>query len=153
MCTSAYSQNKIKDGLYLINYIDTVRVSEIQLKDNETIVYFSSMFEEFNSDKDSRIVIDKTQYVPLELETMPVTEQQTEDKKKLLLSLTKDASERLESFTKEHLMKMVALVVGGDALTVHKIKAAITGGLLQITRCNDNACEVLFVKLKDNVVK
>lgn len=149
----SFSQNKLKDGLYLVNRVDTIAGKTSELSVNETDVYFSKMFEEYNTDEFARIIIDTTQYVPLELESAPKTEQQTEDKKKLLLSLTKEASQRLESFTTEHLMKMVTLVVGGEALTMHKIKMAITGGQLQITRCNDNACETLFVKLKDNVVK
>lgn len=151
--TISFSQNKLKDGLYLVNRIDTIAGQTSELSVNETDVYFSKMFEEYNTDEFARIIIDTTQYVPLELESAPKTEQQTEDKKKLLLTLTKEASQRLESFTTEHLMKMVTLVVGGEALTMHKIKMAITGGQLQITRCNDNACETLFVKLKENVVK
>jgi preprotein translocase subunit SecD len=149
----SFSQNKLKDGLYLVNRIDTIAGQTSELSVNETDVYFSKMFEDYNTDEFARIIIDTTQYVPLELESAPKTEQQTEDKKKLLLTLTKEASQRLESFTTEHLMKMVTLVVGGEALTLHKIKMAITGGQLQITRCNDNACETLFVKLKENVVK
>jgi preprotein translocase subunit SecD len=150
---TAYSQNTLKDGLYLINRIDTIESQKTSLSEKETAVYFSKMFEEYNSDEFARIIIDTTQYVPLELESSPKTEQETETKKKLLLTLTKESSERLKTFTTENLMRRVALVVGGEALTVHKIKAAITGGQLQITRCTDNACETLLVKLKDNVVK
>lgn len=47
-------------------------------------------------------------------------------------------------------MKEVVLVVDGEALTMHKIKEPLTSGLLQITRCNDNACELLLIKLKSN---
>ncbi len=48
-------------------------------------------------------------------------------------------------------MKQATLVVDGEALTVHKIRAAITGGKMEITRCGDNACERIYVTLKDNV--
>jgi hypothetical protein len=50
-------------------------------------------------------------------------------------------------------MQMVAIVVGGEVLTMHKIKEPITSGQLQISRCNDNACELLYVRLRDNVKK
>lgn len=50
-------------------------------------------------------------------------------------------------------MRHVALVIDGDALTMHKIKEPLTSGQLQITRCNDNACERLYITLKDNVKK
>lgn len=37
--------------------------------------------------------------------------------------------------------------------TFAKIKQPITSGQLQITRCNDNACERLYVTLKGNIKK
>lgn len=143
----------IKDGLYLIDKIDTIATQLSPLSHNEMAVSFSKLFAEYNSDGFLRIIIDTTQYVPLELEKAPTTEQQTEQKKKLLLSLTKEASEKLKSFTAAHVMSRVVIVVDGEALTMHKIKEPITSGQLQITRCTDNACERLYVKLKDNVKK
>ncbi len=150
---NAYSQNTINDGLYLINRIDTVATETSLISEKEMAVYFSPLFEEFNSDGFTRIIIDTTQYVPLELEVSPKTEQETDLKKKLLLTLTKEASKKLKTFTAAFVMRLVALVVDGEALTVHKIRAVLTSGQLQITRCTDNACETLYVKLKDNVVK
>lgn len=143
----------IPDGLYLIVKIDTAATQVDTLSSKEIAIYFSKLFEDFNSDEYLRIIIDTTEYVPLELEKAPTTEQQTEAKKKLLLSLTKEASEKLKFFTTNHVMNHVALVVDGEALTMHKIKEPITSGQLQITRCNDNACERLYVTLKDNIKK
>ncbi len=141
----------IPDGLYLVVKIDTAATQTDTLSSKETAIYFSKLFEEFNSGEYLRIIIDTTEYVPLELEKAPATEQQTEAKKKLLLSLTKEASEKLKTFTANHVMNHVALVVDGEVLTMHKIKEPITSGQLQITRCNDNACERLYVTLKDNI--
>lgn len=145
------SANTIPDGLYLIVKIDTVATQVDTLSSKEIAIYFSKLFEDFNSDEYLRIIIDTTEYVPLELEKEPTSEQQTDAKKKLLLSLTKEASEKLKSFTTNHVMKRVVLVVDGEALTMHKIRVPITSGQLQITRCNDNACERLYVTLKDNI--
>ena len=141
----------LKDGLYLISKIDTNSTQLSLLTSKEAAIFFSKMFDEYNSEGYMRIVIDTSDYVPLELDKSPIAEQQTESKKKLLLSLTSEASEKLKSFTTKNVMKRVVLVVDGEALTMHKIKEPLTSGLLQITRCNDNACELLFVKLKDNV--
>jgi preprotein translocase subunit SecD len=157
---SSFSQNKtISDGFYLVTKIDTVATQLSTLSSNEIVISFSKLFEEYNSDEFRRIIIDTTEFVPLELEKSPSTEQQplvagsTENKKKLLLTLTKEAGEKLKTFTAKHLMSKVVIVVDGEALTMHKIREAITGGQVQITRCNDNACEILYVKLKDNVKK
>jgi preprotein translocase subunit SecD len=147
------SNYTIPDGLYLIVKIDTAATQVDTLSSKEIAIYFSKLFEDFNSNEYLRIIIDTTAYVPLELEKAPTTEQQTEAKKKLLLSLTKEASEKLKSFTENHVMNHVAIVVDGEVLTMHKIKEPITSGQLQITRCNDNACQRLYVTLKDNIKK
>lgn len=141
----------IPDGLYLIAKIDTAAAQVDTLSSKQIPIYFNKLFEDFNSDEYLRIIIDTTEYVPLELEKAPTTEQQTEAKKKLLLSLTKEASEKLKSFTTNHVMNRVALVVDGEVLTMHKIREPITSGQLQISRCNDNACERLYVTLIDNI--
>ena len=141
----------IPDGLYLVKKIDTIKTELSPLLLNEKAIFFSKMFDEYNDQNYNRIIIDTTQYVQLELEDNPKAEQDTEIKKRLLLSLTKKASESLKTFSVKYLMKKVVLVIDGEALTIHKIKEPLTSGLLQITRCNDNACEKLSLVLKDNV--
>jgi preprotein translocase subunit SecD len=149
-CQQRDANKTISDGLYLITKIDTIASELSPLSLNEKEIFFSEMFEAYNSEAYLRIIVDTTQYVPLELEDAPRAEQQTETKKKLLLTLTNVASEKLKTFTANHVMDRVVLIVDGEALTMHKIREAITSGQLQISRCNDNACERLFVKLKDN---
>lgn len=68
-----------------------------------------------------------------------------------MLTLTEGASERLADFTEVHINHRIALVIAGDAVTIHKVRTRIEGGKLQITRCTDNACSFLFVALQDNV--
>jgi preprotein translocase subunit SecD len=157
LCRISYSQPElrktVRDGLYLITKIDTVAAQFSSLSSNEIAISFSQLFKEYDKHEFIRIIIDTTEYVPLELEKMPTTEQQNDLYKKLMLSLTKMASEKLQMFTTTHVMSRVVLVVDGEALTIHKIRGPITGGQLQITRCTDNACERLFVKLKDNIKK
>lgn len=141
----------LPDGLYLLNRVDTIESQKSALLPNEKEIFFSTMFEEYNAREYIRLIIDTTQFVPLDLEQSPVAEQQTEQKKKLMLSLTHEASEKLKDFSTDHVMDRVALVVDGEALTMHMIRVPLTSGQLQITRCNDNACERLFTTLKDNV--
>ena len=120
---------------------------------NQVVINFNKMFIENAGQDITRVLIDTSEYVPLELDKAPTAEKQTEQKKKLMLSLTPAASEILKTFSAKNVMKKVVIVVGGEALTMHKIREAITGGQLQITRCSDNACEKLFIMLKDNVKK
>jgi hypothetical protein len=39
------------------------------------------------------------------------------------------------------------LVVDGQIVTLHKIRSVVTDGKLQITRCTDDACQVIRAKL------
>ncbi len=149
-CSQKQTNDKIPNGLYLITAVDTSAHELTELKSNEKEIFFSQLFDDYNSEEYLRLVIDTTQYVPLMLKHEPQAVPQTETKKKLLLQLTDLASEKLKVFTANHVMERVALIVDDEALTMHKIREAITGGKLQISRCNDNACERLFAKLKDN---
>ena len=67
------------------------------------------------------------------------------------ISLTPSASELLEAFTRDHLGQRVAVVTGGEVITMHKIKEVIKGGKIQISRCGDRGCEILFQELEDNI--
>lgn len=144
--------SSIRDGLYRIIALDSVDVNLDTIRNTGHLrISFSPLFEEYNKEGIRSVVIDTSEYVPLELEKAPVAEQQTDDKKKLLLYLSGASSEKLKSFSAKHVMEKVVIVVDSKALTIHKIREPITSGSLQITRCSDNACERLFVKLKTNI--
>jgi len=49
--------NNIPDGLYLIVKIDTVATQVDTLSSKEIAIYFSKLFEDFNSDEYLRIII------------------------------------------------------------------------------------------------
>lgn len=144
------NKNKLQDGLYLVKRViyDTTKIN---LKDSGRSVRFNSLFLENAPEGAKALLLDTSNFVPLELATEPELIPQTENKKKIQLSFSRVASDRLASFTSSNLMKQVTLIVDGEALTIHKIRAAITGGKMEITRCGDNACEQIYVTLKDNV--
>lgn len=146
----SYSQKKLNDGLYVVDKLEIKKGYKEKSKQKQ-IVHFNPQFTLENPEEYGPIVIWKNDYVPLDLSKEPETQQQTDEKKLLLLKLTDKASEKLKVFSTKNLMKHVAIIVNGDVLTVHKIKEPLTSGLMQITRCNDNACEQLFKVLKDNV--
>ena len=134
-CSNTNTENLVSDGIYLIDRMDTSASELSDLKTNEVAVFFSDIFDEFNEEEYLRIIVDTSEYVPLELKGEPSTEQQTPSKKKLLLTLSNLSAEKLEAFTTKHVMKQVVMIVDGEALTKHKIREPIIGGHLQISRC------------------
>jgi preprotein translocase subunit SecD len=73
-----------------------------------------------------------------------------EGKRILSVSLTGTNAVRAEAFTRAHLGGRIAMVVDGEIITLHKIRSVVAGGKLQITRCQDNASEVIRAKLVDH---
>lgn len=65
----------------------------------------------------------------------------------LVVTLAPDSARTLELFTQARMGHRVAVVIGGEVVSTHGVKAVVTGGRLQITRCTDNACETLRTRL------
>ena len=93
------------------------------------------------------VAIDPKDYVPLIIEGTPEMKSDGQGKSVLTVSLTRKNAERAEVFTRAHLGGRIAMVVGGEIVTLHKIRSVVTGGKVQITRCTDHACEVIRSKL------
>lgn len=133
---------KINDGFYEVMYIDSTGSS---LTEGQARLSLDTVF---NVGDARKLILDVSDYVPLELEGDPIAEQQTDSKKLLSITLSPSAAEKMKRFTANRVMKQVAIVIDGEVITMHKIREAITGPGMQITRCDDNACEYLFVKMK-----
>jgi len=93
------------------------------------------------------VAIDATQYVPFVFETAPRATLDPNGRTILSIALDANHTERLKEFTTRHLGKSTAMVVGGELVSVHKIKEPITGGKLQITSCGADVCKVLHSRL------
>lgn len=65
----------------------------------------------------------------------------------LQIKLAEDASEHLEELSRKYLGRQVATVIGGRAITLHKVRSIIRNGQLQITRCTDDGCRVILQQL------
>jgi hypothetical protein len=93
------------------------------------------------------VQIDPADYIPLIIEGPPEMRKDSQGRSILSVSLTRAAADRTEAFTRAHLGGRVAMVVDGEIVTLHKVRSVVTGGKLQITRCTDNACEIIRAKL------
>ena len=93
------------------------------------------------------VAIDPKEYIPLIIEGTPQMKSDGEGKSVLTVSLARKNAEQAQAFTRAHLGGRIAMVVDGEIVTLHKIRSVIQGGKMQITRCTDNACEVIRSKL------
>jgi len=141
----------IKDGLYLVAGIVSDS-THIEPNDKQKVlVRFNKQFIENAPENSMGIIVYTDNFVPLELDKKPELRKQNASQKTVELCFSKLASDKLAAFTSHNIMKEATLIVNGEALTLHKIRAAITGGKMEISRCGDNACEKIYAELLKNL--
>lgn len=145
--------SEIQDGFYLILREGNIKKDLMPIKSGEKLITFSDLFLEKTDPGTLYLVIKSDEFVPMLLKEKPEAVKQEDKRTRLLLTLNEEAKIELAKFTKKYINRQTSIVVGGEALTMHKVKMAIEGGRMQITRCTDNACAILFPILEENVVK
>jgi len=139
----------LKDGLYLILREGTERKALVPLRDGESLVLDDYKYLEVKPEEPPEyLVIRSAPDVPLILEDNPRAERDVNGRTKLYLTLSSKYVDKLERLTRDNLGSRVAVLVGGEIVSTHKIKSVIKDGRLQLTRCTDNACEYLLLRLK-----
>jgi preprotein translocase subunit SecD len=67
---------------------------------------------------------------------------------RMFLKLQPKAATALERLTRDRLGRQVTIVVGGEVVTMHKIREIIKGGEMQITCCAAGAANYLLEQLE-----
>jgi len=73
---------------------------------------------------------------------------QSGDRPAILLELAPSTQQAVADFTSSHLGGQVAVVIGGEAVTVHKIREPILLPRIQITSCAEGGIERLWGALQ-----
>lgn len=142
----------LQDGFYAVVRKEAVNGPAYALQQSQSRLGYDPTFLGDGEDP-LNVVVDRTGFVPLSLKEAPSKRPDTTERTQFWLgvSLTDEAAQQFERFTRDNLGGTVAIVVGGKVVTMHGIKAVIKGGQIQISRCGDNGCQVLFRELKDNI--
>ncbi len=148
--TLAQETQSVPDGLYPVLYDGSSYRFDGPEDSPKAVLPFSSLFAE-ELDTLRWITILADDFVPLFLSKSPESSAATDDKLNLMLTLTEEAGAMLKHFSERYLDRRVAIVIDGEVVSMHGIREPITGGLLQISWCGENACRVLQSKLQDNV--
>jgi len=85
--------------------------------------------------------------VPLELAEPVRSRQGRLGTTELSFTLTPRAAATAERMSRENLGKNVALLIDGEVITAHTVRAVITDGRFVLSRCTDNACEYIRARL------
>ncbi len=141
-------KENLPSGIYLVARKSTDQNKLEPLSSNEKLLVDDGRFlEPSERDPQEYVVVNTKQAVPFILNKM-ASEDLTADKKpRLLLQFAPKQAKDLNKLTKNNLGKIIAVVVDNQIVSCHKIKEAITGGEMQISRCTKNSCELIYSKL------
>jgi preprotein translocase subunit SecD len=114
----------------------------------EVILVYNQKYSQADKDKPPvYVAIDTSSFVPLILAKPPEATKDTRGWTLLSVTLAPEHAKTLEAFTRVHLGGRVAIVIDGEIVTMHKVRSVIQDGQVQITRCEDDACQVLRRRL------
>jgi hypothetical protein len=93
------------------------------------------------------LVLTRTPAVLLELASPPEGDTAQACSVPVRLELVPSQAQALARFTGQNQGRSAAIGVGGEVVTVHKIRSAVEDGRLQVTCCSPGACGYLMQQL------
>ena len=146
--TAQTKNGSLHDAAYELVQVLSDKTQAPILKPGQVLLEFD---KSFRSTKQSKVVIDTTDFVPMELESTPELKTDKNQNHYLAITIKPEAAEKMKSFTAKRVMKEVVIVIKGKALSAYKIREAISGNQLEITGGSKKTCEDLLLKLKKDV--
>jgi hypothetical protein len=140
---------KVPDGVYAVRRASLKEKEVLPLKAGEVLVVNRYRFAPKGEEHPPRfLVVGSAPDVRLDLEGEPKAVKEGEDVVRILLKLRPKAAQALEGLTRERLGRELAIILGGDVVTTHKILTVIKGGDAQISSCAAGAAGYLLKQLQ-----
>jgi len=137
----------VPSGMYAV----VADASQIPAKDParsyQTLRYDPKMADAESIEPVQLVTVETHSFVPLILGAAPEPTKQENGSILVSVALSPKYIKTLADFTRAHLGERVALVLDGEVVSTHKIRTVIEGGRMQITRCDDHACQRILSKL------
>jgi preprotein translocase subunit SecD len=126
----------------------------LPLKDGEVLVVDRHRYLKKEDEEPPRFVVFHTAPdVELDLAGKPKADKDGEEVVRILLKLEPKAATAFERLTSERVGKQIAIIIGGEVVTMHKIRTAIEGGEVQITCCAPGSAKHLLEELLAHYTK
>ncbi len=138
----------LRNGVYaVLRESPTPAQAQVQGVANTVLRYDRKYSDSDRNEPPKYVAIDTSFFVPLVLAGPPDTKKDDRGWTLLSVTLAEEHIKTLETFTRAHLGGRVAILLDGEIITLHKVRTVIQGGKVQVTRCQDNACQILRAKL------
>jgi preprotein translocase subunit SecD len=143
------SGKKPPDGVYAVQRDGPTEKDVLPLKDGEILAVNRHRYAKKDANEPPRfLVVRSAPEVTLDLAGEPTPVKEGGEVVRILLKLRPNAAAALERLTRDHLGRQVAIVLGGEVVTVHKVRAVIKGGDVQVTSCAPGAADYLLKQLQ-----
>jgi preprotein translocase subunit SecD len=140
--------DKLLDGVYAVQRDSLKKADVIPLKEGEVLLVHNYRYLKKDQKEPPRfVVVRSTPEVPLDLAGEPKAVKEGKEVVRILLKLQPKAAAALERLTRDRLGRQIAIVLGGEVVTMHKIREVIKGGDVQITSCATGAADYLLKRL------
>jgi hypothetical protein len=140
----------LADGVYLVLKRAPQEKDLRPVKAGEALLPHRHPYREGGADRPAEyLVVRRAADVPLLLAGPPREVTDASGAVRIELQLRREAADKLERLTRDNVGKEVAILVGGEVVTTHKVRTAIAGGRVQISCCEPGACTYLLKRLRD----
>ncbi len=148
LAASGGATRPLENGVYAVLREGLTRAAAEAGKAQHAVLVYDQKYSDADKEEPPRYVsLDTSFFVPLILAGPPDAHKDDRGRTLLNVTLAPEHVKTLEEFTRAHLEGRVAIVIGGDIVTMHKVRSVIRDGKAQITRCGDDACKTLLLKL------
>jgi hypothetical protein len=143
------SPKKLPDGVYAVLRDSLEEKDVLPLKDGEVLVVHRHRYlTKVDKEPPRFLVVRPAPDVDLALVSAPKAVKEGEEVVRLLLKLQPKAATALERLTSGRLGRQITIILGGEVVTMHKIREVIKGGEVQITSCAAGAANYLLEQLQ-----
>jgi preprotein translocase subunit SecD len=140
---------KFADGVYAVLREGAAEKDLLPLKDREVLSVDRRLYEKEKDRQPQRyFVVRSSPDVVLDLAGEPKAVKEGDEIVRILLKLQPKAAAALERLTADNVGKQVAIILGSEVVTVHKIRDVIKGGEVQITCCAPGSAKFLLENLQ-----
>jgi hypothetical protein len=144
----AADPRSLANGVYAVLHEGLTRQEVQTEKRPHVVLVYDRKYSDADKDQPPKYVaLDTAFFVPLVLAGPPEAQKEGRGWTLLNVTLAPQHVKTLEDFTRAHLDGLVAVVIDGEVITMHKVRTVIVDGKARITRCSDDACRTLLLKL------
>jgi preprotein translocase subunit SecD len=142
---------KVPDGVYAVLRESLKEQDVLPLKEGEVLVVHQARYLKKDEKEPPRfLVVHSAPDVVLDLASKPKAVKEGTEVVRISLKLQPKAAAALERLTRDHLGKQVAIVLGGEVVTMHKVREVLKGGDVQITCCASGSANYLLQQLESH---